>query len=121
MQNRPPYNLANQDAPVTVRTAIQRGAQEAKWHLTMRKCHVEKASIRRVTLPKGIRTPDPQIAASILIRQLPLMTATNAAKAGHNPLILLSGAPEGIRTLDPTLVRLCLPIPPAAKSYLMRR
>ena len=58
-----------------------------------------------VTLPKGIRTPDPQIAASILIRQLPLMTATNAAKAGHNPLILLSGAPEGIRTPDLCLRR----------------
>src|ERR1700722_5515931 len=32
--------------------------------------------------------------------QLPLMSAANAAKAGCKPLILLSGAPEGIRTPD---------------------
>jgi hypothetical protein len=39
----------------------------------------------------------PQIAAPISIRQLPLMSAANAAKAGYNSLILFSGAPEGIR------------------------
>jgi hypothetical protein len=47
----------------------------------------------------------PQIAAPILTRQLPLMTAANAAKAGYNSLILLSGAPEGIRTPDLCLRR----------------
>jgi len=31
------------------------------------------------------------------------MTAANAAKADHNPLFLLSGAPEGIRTLNSNL------------------
>jgi hypothetical protein len=43
----------------------------------------------------------PQIAAPISIRQLPLMSAANAAKAGYNSLILLSGAPEGIRIPAP--------------------
>jgi hypothetical protein len=33
--------------------------------------------------------------------RLPLMSAANAAKAGCKPLILLSGAPEGIRTPNP--------------------
>jgi hypothetical protein len=33
------------------------------------------------------------------------MTAANAAKAGYNQLILLSGAPEGIRTPDLCLRR----------------
>jgi hypothetical protein len=31
------------------------------------------------------------------------MSAANAAKVGYNALILLSGAPEGIRTLDSNL------------------
>jgi hypothetical protein len=31
------------------------------------------------------------------------MFAANAAKAGYNSLILLSGAPEGIRTPDPQI------------------
>jgi hypothetical protein len=47
----------------------------------------------------------PQIAAPISIRQLPLMSAANAAKSGYNSLILLSGAPEGIRTPDPQIRR----------------
>jgi hypothetical protein len=50
--------------------------------------------------PEEIRTPAPKIAA---IRQLPLMIAANAAKMGHNPMILLSGAPEEIRTPDPQI------------------
>ena len=36
------------------------------------------------------------------------MTAANAAKAGYNQLILLSGAPEGIRTPDLCLRRAAL-------------
>src|ERR1700681_3374757 len=41
-------------------------------------------------------------------RQLPLISAANAAKAGYNVLILLSGAPEGIRTPDLCLRRAAL-------------
>ncbi len=44
----------------------------------------------------------------ILIRQLPLMTAANAAKLSYNPFILLVGAPEGIRTPDLCLRRAAL-------------
>ena len=36
------------------------------------------------------------------------MSAANAAKAGYNSLILLSGAPEGIRTPDLCLRRAAL-------------
>ncbi len=50
---------------------------------------------------KGFELLTCKIAAPILIRQLPLMTAANAAKACYNPLISLSGAPGEIRTPDP--------------------
>jgi len=35
--------------------------------------------------------------------ELPLMTAANAAKSSHKSLILLTGAPEEIRTPDPQI------------------
>jgi hypothetical protein len=71
--------------------------------------------------PEGIRTADPQIAAPILIRQLPLMTAANAAKADYNQLILLSGAPEEIRTPDPQIRSLVLHVDPSTAFELMQQ
>jgi hypothetical protein len=60
-----------------------------------------------------------QIATPISTRHLPLMLATNAAKAGYNALILLSGAPEEIRTPDPQIRSLVLdPVPPTSVTAL---
>jgi hypothetical protein len=62
-------------------------------------CHLLRW-ILRFGAPDGIRIPAPNRSTDF-DPALPLMSAANAAKAGYNSLILLSGAPEGIRTLDP--------------------
>jgi len=50
--------------------------------------------ILRIWRTDGIRIPAPNRSTDF-DPALPLISAANAAKAGYNPLILLSGAPEG--------------------------
>jgi hypothetical protein len=69
-------------------------------------CHLLQW-ILRIWRNDEIRIPAPNRSTDF-DPALPLMSAANAAKAVYNSLILLSGAPEGIRTPDLCLRRAIL-------------